>query len=150
MKAIKLTEEHQNKLLEMCKALFPELEKKAQKGYKEWRKSHTEEGLGRVDGFWINGAGMVMCSYPIDYDYHKHLLGTRSECSIHWFEFCMTHLVTKLRSCNYVPEQTPKQLNEEYFHRKMAFYNFYWDVSNHQMTQTHPIDYLYEEFKKLS
>jgi hypothetical protein len=38
-------------------------------------------------------------------------------------------------------EQTPQGL--------MKFYHMYWDITNYVTTQVHPIDYLYEEFKKL-
>ena len=61
--------------------------------------------------------------------------------NIHWFEFCMIWLVVKLRSFSKIQEHTPTQL--------MDFYNFYWDVSNYRMTQVHPVDYLYEQFKKI-
>ena len=91
MKHIKLTEEQQSKLLEMCKVLFPEYDE---------IELEIEPQYDGSDGF-----------VQLTLDKNKNL----DFINIHWFEFCMTHLVTKLRSYNYVQEQTPKQL--------MAFYN---------------------------
>jgi len=124
MKAIKLTIEHQSKLLEMCKELFPS-------DYYSFGSDAEEDGF--IDR---NFTSSYMPKSM------KRLSWTDEGSHCHWFEFCMTHLVTKLRSYNYIKEQTPKQL--------MDFYNFYWDVSNYEMTQTHPIDYLYEQFKQVT
>ena len=52
---------------------------------------------------------------------------------IHWFEFCMTHLFTKV-------------IVEQYGYMSIshAMSNGYYTIYSN-----HPIDYLYEEFKKL-
>jgi len=68
MKAIKLTEEQQNKLLEMCRVLFPEY---------RWY-------LGKFLRAYIIGN---------DPDLYKE---DKSDIKIHWFELCITHLRTKL------------------------------------------------------
>ena len=142
MKTIKLTEEQKSRLLEMCKVLFPKY-----LSIEYWDFDSYSDHCG------IGGDEQIencLCFYPQKLPLNKENPPTidwenvqidNIPITIHWFEFCMTHLVTKLRSYNPVHEQTPKQL--------MDFYSFYWDVSNYQMTQTHPIDYLYEQFKKL-
>jgi hypothetical protein len=93
MKSIKLTKEHKNRLLEMCKTLFP-----------EW-KAH---------------------SLITDEQYISDDSGDFSESDetfkIHWFEFCMTHLIDKL----------------ELEYASIVF-----------LTENHPVDCLYEEFKKI-
>ena len=94
MKAIKLTEEHKSKLLEICRELFPEYSKiQFQDIY------NNETGNLYFDNVTIG-------------------------ITIHWFEFCITHLAEKL----------------------VVDYG----ASYYEMTHNyHPIDYLYEEFKKL-
>ena len=122
MKQIELTKEQQNKLLEMCKKLFPE--------YKHVTFQQDA----------IMGAGW-------EYDFNNICFSDISEkifdikLNIHWFEFCMTHLVIKLKSYNHLKEASPLQ--------RLNFYNFYWDVSNNELTKVHPVDYLYKIFKKL-
>jgi len=59
----------------------------------------------------------------------------------HWFEFCMTHLIVKLTGLLPSKYRKPESL--------MEMYNFYWDASNYTITRVHPVDYLYEQFKKL-
>jgi hypothetical protein len=107
MKTIKLTESQKNKLLEMCKALFPD--------------------YTRYVGFYITE----------DYKFYKekiyefnllHLIGDRDIKIIHWFEFCMTHLRTKL---------------------KLHHDDMYLTMNPGMSTFKHPVDYLYEQFKKL-
>ena len=81
MQSIKLTQEHKDKLLEMCKALFPELQKKA---YNKSLKYYSD--INQAEGFYITGLNFIGCSYPIDSrddSYHHHLFE-----QIHWFEFC--------------------------------------------------------------
>lgn len=102
MKAIELTKEQQKKLLEMCKALFPELTDLEIRDSMEdfcFKFEHICIEYGR------NNNNLVI---------------------IHWFEFCMTHLATVLICKN-------KKHMQQLF-----------------MGLKHPVDYLYEEFKKLS
>ena len=112
MKNIELTEEHKTKLLEMCKVLFPEYPD-LQFGVKEkhnWSKEYLVFGL--------------MSDEPI----------------IHWFEFCMTHLLDRLHPDN----------------DKQGKDNWSMDLSDKDyvifkiiVRKRHPVDYLYKEFKKL-
>jgi len=108
MKSIKLTEEHKEKLLEMCKVLFPKYT------FIEWNL------LGKKA--WDAG----YLKYYKDSDKYASF--------IHWFEFCSIHLCEKILKPNI---------------NKMEFFwetNFYATLSKEHK---HPIDYLYEEFKKL-
>ena len=81
MKNIKLTKEHEFKLLKMCKLLFPEV------------KIHT--------GILSNGsqAPEKVLDYPVDLEWGTEWdlpyisVGTEE---IHWFEFCLIHLSKKL------------------------------------------------------
>lgn len=110
MKNIELTEDHKSKLLEMCKVLFPEV------------KIHT--------GMLSDGsqAPEKVLDYPVDLEWGTEwdlpYISVETE-QIHWFEFCMTHLVRELMCKNTK-------------HMQQLF-----------MGLKHPIDYLYEEFKKL-
>lgn len=94
MKAIKLTEKHKSKLLEMCKVLFP-----------EW-KAH----------FLITGETYIS-------DDTSEFSESDETFKIHWFEFCHEYLVKKI----------------------LGDYNLVFCGPNRK----HPVDYLYEEFKKL-
>ena len=56
---------------------------------------------------------------------------------IHWFEFCMTHLADKMIELGELPSFNNK-LDYEFF-----------SILQSSLWESHPIDYLYEEFKKL-
>ncbi len=123
---IQLTEEHKSKLLEMCKALFPELQKKAYDITVKYYGSKEAADMN-YGGFYITGDNHIQCSYPIDShddSFHQHLIE-----SIHWFEFCMTHLRRKLN-----------------IHHDDLFLTTNTGVD----TFIHPVDHLYEKFKNLS
>jgi len=70
MIAIELTEEHKEKLLEMCKTLFPEYEK-----------------------IWITFTGPIMLL-----GYLRTNKSPYVDFNIHWFEFCLTQLAKKILS----------------------------------------------------
>lgn len=120
MKSIKLTKKHKFKLLEMCKVSFPELGS-VQLGVKErhgWSIDYLVFGIEKSD---------------------------EETFVIHWFEFCMTHLV----------ENISKKLTNEQCLGMPIYYDESEKIDwNRQslasvLVQIHPIDYLYEEFKKL-
>lgn len=103
MKPIELTEEHKKKLLEMCRVLFPEL--------------NNLEVRDSMEDF----------CFPFEHicvEYERNI--------IHWFEFVIQHLATKIYNL-----QNPSTT--------MTLYRGYLcqEVDN-------PIDYLYEQFKKLN
>lgn len=119
MKAIALTEEHKSKLLEMCKILFPK--------YKYYSIKNDDVVLGKI-------------APKTELDESDNFLD--NIISIHWFEFCLTHLINELRDLllqqnliNPGSSDSPwqvKQLMSSYYH-----------------TNYHPVDYLYAEFKKI-
>ena len=60
-----------------------------------------------------------------------------NEFNIHWFEFCMTHLCDKMIELGELPN----------FNNKLD-YDFF-SILQSSWRESHPVDYLYEEFKKL-
>lgn len=117
MKAIELTEEHESKLLEMIKILFPEY------------LVPTIQPNG-----YINIAETEYSSDYIDL--------------IHWFEFCMTHLVDKIFESF---EEDDEDFYDRYINNGASFYGVGVSEIIFVMlnSKKHPVDYLYEEFKKL-
>lgn len=115
MKAIKLTKEHKKKLLKMCKTLFPE--------YKNWDL--------KLEGEYKNH---LIASFEEDNDYIPNC-----DLYIHWFEFCMTHLIDKL-SIEFAKSEGEDDscLKEEFLFHLSKIKN-----------KIHPVDYLYKEFLKL-
>ena len=75
-------------------------------------------------------------TYVSDDDITSDYADSNETFKIHWFEFCMTKLWIKINSL--LNHKTPEEL--------MQMYNAFWDISNEKL---HPVDYLYEEFKKL-
>ncbi len=114
LKAIELKSKHRQELLKMCKTLFP---------------ITTKEYYGIYDDLAHANDHLCLCKKSND----------DIIWSIHWFEFCMTNLLVKIRS--FKSKETPEEL--------MDFYGIYWEISNYNLTKIHPIDYLYQEFKKL-
>jgi len=127
MKQIELTEEHRSKLLEMCKVLFPEY------------VIYTADNDGFIEGEqWVGDQNMGE-DRPVN------------EFNIHWFEFCMTHLVEKLNNLSDVYEEMPPYVANVYggANGKWNLYvKFHFHYPKNRYKK-HPIDYLYEEFKKL-
>lgn len=130
MKPIELTEEHKNKLLEMCKALFPELE--------------NLEVRDSMEDFCLPFEHIC-----IEYGRNKKLV------IIHWFEFCMTELSHKIlfKLCNNFEHVGTADLEIE---TTMEWNNNLFDTTlfhkcnpSRNERAWHPIDYLYQEFKKL-
>jgi len=101
MEPIEITTKQKKKLLEMCKALFPE--------------DNLDFGHGFME------------------DYIQIVIGDNefSEEWIHWFEFCLTHLINKI---NYPPN---------------AVNNGEIIVGSKVLLSGNPVDYLYREFQKL-
>lgn len=108
MKAIKLTEEHKSKLLEMCNKLFPEY------GDVQLLKSYC------ATEYDATGSPYLRWYIPFEHNGKK----TTKLIEIHWFEFCLMHIVPKLLKSH---------LDKEEFY-------LYVNDSN-------PINYLYKYFK---
>jgi hypothetical protein len=60
-----------------------------------------------------------------------------NEFNIHWFEFCMTYLQQEMLTLGELPN----------FNNKLD-YEFH-PILQSSWWESHPVDYLYEEFKKL-
>ena len=103
MKALTLNQKQKEKLLKMCKALFPEYSIKTK----------------------LSVCGNILFGNGID---------KKSTLKIHWFEFCITHLATIL----YNKLDSPYRGFSILYYRGMI-----------AQEAKHPIDYLYDEFKKL-
>ena len=120
MKRIQYTSEQEKKLIEMSLFLFPE--------YKEIH----------INGAWIY--------------FNKEL---RPFDSIPILEFCMTHLIVKLSKeftkqglskADYTDNQYPNWFSEKVSYHLNPFRN---EEFEEDILFIHPVDYLYEEFKKL-
>ena len=153
MKNIELTEEHKTKLLEMCKVLFPEYNRKYLKkefdklegdfSYSEYKSQKPKWSIGN------DGVVYLQLYYILYEDMSYELI------EIHWFEFCMTHLIIKLSKeftkqklseADYTDNQYPNWFSEKVSYHLNPFRN---EEFEEDILFIHPIDYLYEEFRKL-
>lgn len=128
MKSIELTEEHKSKLLEMCKKLF----------------CNSDICLTGPSGRSWDSKNKFFISIWNNID---------GETIIHWFEFCMIHLIKKLNKFETEEELPPyarhSAINEIIIDGKWNVYTrFYYHYPKNQYKK-HIVDYLYEEFKKL-
>ena len=123
MNSIELTKEHKAKLLEMCNKLFSE------------------------EGKWFA---------ILDGKMYYSKKGTFPGFSIHWFEFCYTILVetlsNKLNNWEDIPKHVsnifPNTIGKWNLYTKFHFYYPKASLGGTELP-INPIDYLYEEFKKL-
>lgn len=122
MKSITLTQAHQSKLLEMCKILFPEYE----------IICNHQDLENKVFVNHTIGCGFLRYPYSINELWVLHKKKDEFHV-IHWFEFCMTHLAEKIL---------------EMFHGTIC-YKLNIDAFKNEDSENHPVDYLYNEFKKL-
>jgi len=119
MKCIELTEERKSTLLEMCKVLFSEYK------YYGWSELYDGSKSDLIGIMFYKEDGTVI--------------------NIHWFEFCMTHLINALAWENI---KTDILADCEYEDARLK-YLLELAKDRSDPGQYHPIDYLYEEFKKL-
>lgn len=114
IKSIELSKDRKSKLLEMCKTLFPNY---------VW--STNQIGLGYenyvIASEWHNQA------YNEIQQYNSIIPLPKTLFSIHWFEFCLTHLSKRLLNPN-----------DFMFYQTTGNFNY-----------LHPVDYLYQQFIKL-
>jgi hypothetical protein len=149
MKAIELTKEHRGKLLEMCKELFPEYYKRVK--YRGNNEDYFADESCRPQ-FKIHIYGEYL-NFPSFEDNDSEPLEYNVQFTgIHWFEFCMTHLLERIfnpgNPHGLVPRTLIEKLSE--FFRLTNFY--FWNVNfGNEDTdyENHPVDYLYKEFKKI-
>lgn len=159
MKSVELTEKHKSKLLEMCKVLFPE--------YNEWRFGKVT-AEGNIEDFYQKSKNLSWeekekyeqsCDFiwiEKDFKYKHDDDIERSETwVIHWFEFVCTHLIKKLQSSlpkDKIWRNQPKYVSNIFDWKdgnKWTLYSEFFFHYPKNMNKMHPVDYLYEEFKKL-
>ena len=137
MKSIQLTEKHKSKLLEMCKELFCE-----------------ESEINSIQNFRVENDYILGLSDHILYCENRDLSENHYECekvpeedlvtfenypiecfeiNIHWYEFCILWLATII-----------------YNKRKTNNFSILEYRGFLCQSVEHPIDFLYEEFKKLN
>ena len=133
MKNIEISGKQKEMLLEMCKELFPEY------------TIYSADNDGFIEGEqWVGDQNMGE-DRPVN------------EFNIHWFEFCMTHLIRKIDTLYSEKILNPledKARKEGYPNNWLEIWNDrpwlkLWSLTNSGDYKKHPIDYLYEEFKKL-
>lgn len=153
MNPIQLTPEHKTKLLEMCSKLFPEYNLKIYK--KDFEKLPGDFRYSKYKPqkpTWIIGYNGVVY-LQLFYEYFEDM--SYEIIEIHWFEFCLTHLIVKLANeftnqklskSDYTNNQYPNWFSEKLVYHLNPFRN---EEFEEDVEFIHPIDYLYEEFKKL-
>lgn len=133
MKPIEINEEQKEKLLEMCKVLFPK--------YPEIFITEFESDDLNIFMFSKNSIKYWKKELKEDFDI-DYISLYEADVKIHWFEFCMTHLAKKLLYLLYVPKNANSeegyQIGMEKFSNNALYY-----------PKIHLVDYLYLEFKKL-
>ncbi len=108
MKAITLTEKHKSKLIEICKALFPEYSSIIfNDDYKQLEGNNEEDNPNLL--IFYQGVG-------------------KNGIEIHWFEFCIKHLIIAMIKDDIMEIETTRSL--------------FCSLPN-------PVDYLYDKFLKL-
>ncbi len=133
MKALELTKEHKCKLLKMCKVLFPELTT-----LDIYHKKDTDINL---DTFFIDWAVDKYINKGKDNEEYLN-----KEYSIHWFEFCMTHLANKI----YYPDLNNIARGARNKIQSFFFSTFMEAIEGGTAGYDHPIDHLYSDFKKIT
>ena len=134
MKPLQLTTQHRERLLEMCKVFYPDLQKLAFDAGVEYYGS-KKQAKANYCGFYITGDNCIQCSYPIDSrddSFHEHLIE-----STHWFEFCWQILKKILQN-----EKSPRKM--------VNFVETFGIVCFNQLKSLHPVDWLYDAFKTLN
>lgn len=104
----------------------------------ELTKEHKSKLLEMCNTLFPDYSLIVLTNNKtIRFNYKKHpAYETWSKGTIHWFEFCWL-LLNKILESNSSPVQISKTIHD---FGLICFNQFKW---------LHPIDYLYEEFKKL-
>lgn len=133
MNPIGFTKEHEDKLLEICRNLFPEYEHIQVRNY--YSMSDYAFQPIKPDGRDNDGLFAIEFLTKKEYEHSKDDFNGIGY-SISVFEFCMTKLWIKMNSL--LNHKNPEEL--------MSMYNAFWDISNEKL---HPIDYFYEQFKQL-
>lgn len=148
MNPLQITQKQQKMLLEMVKELFPE--------YESIKIGNFADEFDRDYESANTVSFLKNSNEKINFWSRDNLF------QIHWFEFCMTYLVCKLDSIYsekyiksaenkaYKENNYPKELPENWIEivNNRPFKKLY-SLLNGGSYKKHPIDYLYEQFKKL-
>jgi hypothetical protein len=119
--------DHQNKLVEMCKFLFPD---------NNWCISDQKGSCGNH------------CSpHNANYIYQGTNPYSFPVSITHWYEFCNTRLIHKLQEELAKKKTTDKNIWDEYWFSLDDYFNTTYIYSND--IWVHPVDYLYNKFKAL-
>lgn len=124
MEPLKLTINHRNKLLEMCSILFPNM---------NWN-------IENIRAHYLEESDQYIDDILKGYYHEKSEMDETADIIIHWFEFCM-EICQKL-AYTFPINHCAIQTNFNYV---CVHYKF-WNENN---SKIHPIDYLYNEFKKI-
>lgn len=135
MKTIEINNKQKENLLEMCKVLFPEY---------TFITFQNEAIMGAGWGYNFNNICFSNKSNKI-FDIEQN---------IHWFEFVIAYLVQKIQ--DNLPEDLVFRNQPEYVGNvyswkegnKWTMYSEFFFLYPKKIYEKHPIDYLYEEFKK--
>lgn len=119
MEYIKLTEEQQEKLIKMANKLFPDTK------WHFWESEDDDYPMGQMMGY----------NKHATLGKHKDI---QSYLEIHWLEFCLYHLTKALYGNELSGEHCLGNITR-------AQYEAARIVSHPHI---HPIDWLYEDFKK--
>lgn len=140
LKPLTLTEEQRIKLLEMAKTLFPEYTEIETSSSFPYYNCNSQEGIRlnmpKLQLAWFKNPTQDAISLI-----YEDKEDERSQ-TIHWFEFCMTHLLNKIWD---LFEKYP----ENHIYNGLAKNkenSLKSDLLRHTIKQ-HPVDYLYEQFK---
>ncbi len=140
MKSLKLTEEHKSKLLEMCKVLFPEYNNVKVKCTFQGKINTVSKNI-----YFDQSTNIMFFPKKEMGDVDPYITYDK----IHWFEFCMTHLITKIFESF---EEDDESFYNRYINNGASFYG----VGTKEMifgmleSKKHLVDYLYQEFKNLN
>lgn len=126
MQEIELNQKHKVKLLEMCKALFP-----------EYKVKFILDSLLNYDDRIFNYLSIEeITEGEVDFTV------------IHWFEFSLTHLAEKIIA-TYITTDKGVRVYKRTLNDDLS--NFYIKALSFSrgFEKVHPVDYLYEKFKKI-
>lgn len=138
MKALEITKEQKEKLVEICNFLWPEY---------RFTFHHLDEGQPDNKKSWNFLPGFIMAWEKYEDGEHSEYYGD-VQIFIHWFEFCMTTLAEKVIAVYQINKDSEKVYSRMLNEDLSKFYLESLEFSR-GFTKTHPVDYLYQQFKLL-
>jgi len=141
MTAITLTSKQKKQLLEMCQYLFPEYKKKwsINNGQLEFQDKQYSYQIMLSDYTGSYYSKILDKKYVCRDAVTNRMIKRQLYNHMHWFEFCITHLATKL----YL----------ELFKSDISIWSETLTIESFLVKvytkELHPVDYLYAEFNKI-